>query len=64
MVADFSYHFGNSCNNLGDSIRSGCDNIPTLVVLVSGDAEGDDDLSPLRTQKVLLQRQGRLCRRC
>ena len=51
-MADVSYYSGNSCDNLVDSIRSGSNNIPTLVVLVSGDAEGDKDLSLLRTQKV------------
>jgi hypothetical protein len=53
VVADVSYYPGNSCDSLVDSLRSGCNNIPALVVrlLVSGDAEGDDDLSLLRTQK-------------
>jgi hypothetical protein len=50
MVADVSYFRGNSCDNLADSIRSGCNSIPALVVLVSTDAEGDGDLSRLRTQ--------------
>jgi len=54
VVADVSYHAGNSCDNRVDSIRSGCDDIPALVVrvLVSDDAERDDDLSLLRTLKV------------
>jgi len=61
MVADVSYHPGNRCDNLVGSIRSGCKDIPTLFVLVSADAEEDDDLSLLRTQKVWwLQRRDRL----
>ncbi len=50
-MADVSYQPGNRCGSLGDSIRSGCNNIPTLVVLVSGDAAGDDDVWLLRIQK-------------
>ena len=63
MVADVSYHPGNKCDNFVDSIRSQCDDIPTLVVLVSADAEGDDDLSLLRTQEMWWgQRRDRLPR--
>jgi uncharacterized protein (UPF0218 family) len=63
VVADVSYYPGNISDNLVDSIRSECNNIPTLVVLVSLDAEGDEDLSLLRTQKVWwLQRRDRLRR--
>jgi hypothetical protein len=51
-VADVSHYPRNSCDNLVDSIRSECNNIPTLVVLVSADAEEDDDLSLPGTQKV------------
>jgi hypothetical protein len=63
VVADVSYYPGNSCGNLVDSIRSGCNNFPTLVAFVSADAEGDDGLSLVRTQEVWwLQRRDRLCR--
>jgi hypothetical protein len=50
-VADVSYQPRNSWNSLLDSIRSGSNNMPIFVVLASGDAVGDDDVSLLRTQK-------------
>jgi hypothetical protein len=63
-VADVSYYPGNSCDNLVDSIRSGCNNIPALVVrvLVSDDAERDEDLSLLGIKKWCLHRRDRLRR--
>jgi hypothetical protein len=49
VVADVSYQPGNSCNNLGDSIRNRRNNILALVILVSAGAEGYGDLRPPRT---------------
>ena len=62
-MADVSYQPGNRCGSLSDFIRSRGNNVPTLVVLVSGDAEGDDNLSLLRIQNASgLQRSNRLPR--
>ena len=49
-MADVSYQPGNRCGGRGDSIRGGGNNVPTVVVLVSGDAGGNDDVSLLRIQ--------------
>ncbi len=54
VVEDVSYHPRNSCDNLGGSLRSGCNsnNFPGLVALVTTDAEEQGDLWPVRTESV------------
>lgn len=45
VVAYVSYYLGSSCDNLGNSLRSGCNNnkYPGLVALVTAGAEEGDD---------------------
>lgn len=45
VVEDVSYHPRNSCDNLGGSLRSGCNSNRSLdvVALVTADAEEDDE---------------------
>jgi hypothetical protein len=45
-VADVSYYAGNSCDNMGDSLCSGCNNNGYLdvVALVTADVDQDANL--------------------
>jgi len=54
VVADVTYYPGNSGDNLGGSLRNGCNsnNFPGLVALVTTDAEEQGDLWPVRTGSV------------
>jgi hypothetical protein len=53
-VEDVSYYLGNSCDNMGDSLRTGCNNnkCPRLVALVTADAEEDDDSWSVRIEEL------------
>ena len=51
-MTDVSHYPRNSWDNLVDSICSECNNIPTLVVLVSADAEEDDNSWLRRIEKL------------
>ena len=53
-MADVSYYPGNSCDNLGDSVRGGHNDnrYPGLVALVTADAEEDGGLWLVRTVNV------------
>jgi hypothetical protein len=57
-VTDVSHYPRNSWDNLVDSICSECNNIRTLVVLVSADAEEDDDSWLRRIEKFGSQSTG------
>jgi hypothetical protein len=54
VVENVSYYLGNSCHNLGGSVRAGCNNnrCPGLLALVTADVEEDDDLWPGRIEEV------------
>jgi hypothetical protein len=60
VVADVSCYSGNSCDNLGDSLRSGCDNngYPGLAALVIAYVEEDDDSWLGRIEKLDSQSAG------
>jgi len=53
VVAYFSYYLGNSCDNLGDSLRHGCNNnrYLGLVALVTSHTEEYNDHGLARTDE-------------